>query len=259
MTATLGRVRGHVVAVAVVALCCAGAATAARSPNPRFNVTVTSTYVRHHITHIVRKADESGCRRRNDIDTTQRITAVSERPAPMTLSDLVRGGRYAVRLDTKEARTGTLRAGWEEGCPLLADQPAYFGDTIGCGQRSWAISLSKTAVGYAGGDNFRFSYGLSLPDPFDGHCLIDFYRGDSAADVLTVNFPPKEWLSGKTKRRWWTKVPRARLLAGKTVVVRWKDSATVDVQPTIAPEAYDQTVYRDTYTLSWAVTLKPAK
>jgi hypothetical protein len=254
-------VRGRLAAAAAaaVALSCAGAATAARAPNPAFTLTATSTYVRHHVTQIVRKRDESGCRQRNDIDTLQRITALTELPTRTTLSELARGGRNSFRLNVKEARTGTLRAGYEVGCPLLAEHPAYVGDATGCGTRHYDISLSKTGIGYAGGDKFRFSYGISLPDPFNGRCLIDFYRGDSLADTLTLNFPPREWLAGKTKRRWWTRVARTRLLAGKPVVVRWKDSATIDVPPTLTPEAYDESVYRDTYTLSWTVTLKPAK
>jgi hypothetical protein len=249
-----------VVLAAVVALCCAAAASAARSPNPRFTLRATSTYVRHHVTHLVRKRDDSGCRQRNDVDTTQRLTTVTEGPSPTTFNELARGGRNSFRLAVRESRVGSLREGWEVGCPLLADNPAYVGDASGCGTKHYDISLGNTGIGYAGGDNFRFSYSDGMPDPYNGKCLIDFYRPEgSFGNSVNVAFPPRVWQVGKTKRKWWTDVARKKLLAGKMVVIRWKDSATIDTPVTLTPEAYDESVYRDTYTLSWTVTLRPTK
>ena len=120
--------------LATLAWAGAAAATAGTQAKPTaFNVRVTSSFVRHHITHVVRKKDETGCRQRNDIDTRQTIKASTREPVRMTLAEILRGGKGIVGLRASEKRTGTYWIGWEEGCPLLVSQPAERSTTTGCG------------------------------------------------------------------------------------------------------------------------------
>ncbi len=104
MAATLAAVlavRGRIVIAVLATLACAGAAAATAGTEAKptaFNVRVTSSFVRHHITHVVRKKDETGCRLRNDIDTRQTIRASTREPVRMTLAEILRGGKGIVGL-----------------------------------------------------------------------------------------------------------------------------------------------------------------
>jgi hypothetical protein len=178
----------------------------------------------------------------------------------MTLSDIVRGGKNIVGLRASEKRKGTYWIGWEQGCPLLASQPATRSTTTGCGAtKSFYISNSLTKVGYAGGSNFRVTYAGGEPDPFGLRCLPDFYGGEAGLGTVILAFPPEAWQHGPAKRRWWTPLARAKLRSGKPVVVRWKGSGTVNVPATLDQTGYDESVYRDDYSVAWTVTLTPTK
>jgi hypothetical protein len=266
MAATLAAVlarRGRIVIAVLATLGCAGAAAATAGTEAKptaFNVRVTSSFARHHITHVVRKKDETGCRFRNDIDTRQTIKASTREPVRMTVAEILRGGKGIVGLRATEKRTGTYWIGWEEGCPLLATQPASRSTTTGCGTtRSFYISNSLTGVGFAGAGKFRLMYAGGEPDPFGVRCLPEFYGGEAGLGSVILGFPPADWQHGAKKRKWWTPLSRAKLLSGKPVVVRWKGSGTVSVPGTLDPAGYDESVYRDDYFVSWTVTLTPTK
>jgi hypothetical protein len=256
-------VRGRIVIAVLATLTCAGAAaaTAGTQATPTaFNVKVTSTFVRHHITHVARKKDETGCRWRQDIDTSQTIKASTREPVRMTLAEILRGGKGIVGLAASEKRTGTYWIGWEQGCPLLASQPAQRSTTTGCGAtKGFYISRTLTGVGYAGPNKFRFTYAGGEPDPFGLRCLPEFYGGEAGLGAVILDFPPAAWMHGTKKRAWWTPFKRAKLLSGKPVVVRWKGSGTVSVPGTLDPSGYDESVYQDDYSVTWTVTLTPTK
>ncbi len=256
-------VRGRIVIAVLATIACAGAAAATAGTQAKpaaFNVRVTSSYVRHHITHVVRKKDETGCRLRQDIDTSQTIRASTREPVRMTLAEVLRGGKGIVGLAASEKRTGTYWVGWEQGCPLLASQPAERSTTTGCGAtRGFYISRSLTGVGFVGSGKFRMAYAGGEPDPFGVRCLPDFYGGEAGPGAVILGFPPADWMHGAAKRKWWAPLTRAKLLSGKPVVVRWKGSGTVSMPGTLDPSSYDESVYRDDYSVTWTVTLTPTK
>jgi hypothetical protein len=203
---------------------------------------VTSTFVRHHITHVARKKDETGCRWRQDIDTSQTIKASTREPVRMTLAEILRGGKGIVGLAASEKRTGMYWIGWEQGCPLLASEPAQRSTTTGCGAtKGFYISRTLTGVGYAGQNKFRFTYAGGEPDPFGLRCLPEFYGGEAGLGAVLLGFP------------------RGKLLSGKPVVVRWKGSGTVTLPATLDQSGYDESVYQDDYSVNWTVTLTPTK
>jgi hypothetical protein len=230
-----------------------GVASAARPANPTFRLTVTSTISQHQVTHVVRKTDPlSGCRWRTDSDVRDTITLRSA-AVQVSLADLVSGGSDLVRLNGTEKRGGSYWDGWEQGCPMLATQPASRSITSGCGTKRFHVSQSLVSVGYASGDNFRVQYAGTLLDPFNGTCLP---TGEGA---LELAFPPLEWLQPATKRKWWVTVSRARLRAGKPVVLRWKDAKTFTHPATSDPTGYDESLTSTAYSLSWTVKLVPVK
>jgi hypothetical protein len=259
-------VKGRVLSTALALLICAGGAAAATTrstaaKNPAFNVTVTSSIFQHHITHIVRKADQSGCRWRSDIDTAQTLSTRSRQPVRMTLEDLAGGGQQFVGVAATLRRTGTSYTGWEPGCPLLANEPATHEPAGACGKtKHFFVSQSLTSVGYATprSSNFRFLLSGQLPDPYGTGCLAPFWGGGTDGS-LTLDAPPQPWLIGKTKKKWWTVVNRSRLLSGKPVVVHYRSTGTVATPTTSDPSAYEESVYTDYYAVSWTVTLKPTK
>src|SRR5262249_29374454 len=221
-----------------------------------FRVTVSSTLSQHEVTHIVRKTDPTtGCHWRTDSDVKDTITLSSAQPVRMSLTDLVRGGADYVRLNARETRGGSYWDGWESGCPALATEPASRSVTSGCGTRRFDVSQSLTAVGYAApsSSNFRVTYNGILLEPFRGTCLP---TGEGA---LNLSFPPIEWLQPATKRPVRGAVPHARLLAGKPVVVQWKDARTFTHPGTLSPDQYDEDTSSVAYSLSWKVTLVPVK
>jgi hypothetical protein len=259
-------VKGLLLSATLAVLLGAGSAAAATAHsaanrNPAFNVTATSTIFQHHITHIVQKPTLSGCRYRNDIDTAQTLTLKSRQPVRMTLSDLAHGGQEFVGMDATVRRTGTSYTGWEPGCPLLASQPASHEPAGACGKtKHFFVSQSLTSVGYAGSrsSDFRFLLSGLLPDPYGTGCLAPFWGGGTDGS-LSLDAPPQPWLTGTTKKKWWTPLSRAKLLSGKPVVVHWKGTGTISTQTTSDPGSYDESVYTDYYSVSWTVTLRPAK
>ena len=232
----------------------AGAASAARQTNPLFRLTLTSTITQHQVTHIVRKTDPmTGCHWRTDADIKDTITVSSAQPYKVSLADLIRGGNDIVRLNARDTRGGSYWDGWEQGCPALASQPPHTLPKTACGTRRFTVSQSLVSVGYASANNFRLQYGGTLLDPFNGNCLPD---GDGA---LNLSFPPIEWLQPATKRPWWVRVNRSKLLAGKPVTVSWKDARTFTQPATSNPEQYDQDTSSTAWSLAYTVKLVPVK
>jgi hypothetical protein len=152
----------------------AGTAQAARtaSPNPSFTVTVVSTYVRRHITHIASKPQQNGCVFHIDSDATQQVTTKLQTPVVLTLRQLRHGVKPFVLMLATEKRNGNYSYGYQDGCPNLPTTPRHVSDTCDCGRRSFKILSANVALGYIGGTNrFRFTYLYDGPDAFRGGCV----------------------------------------------------------------------------------------
>ncbi len=244
-------------ATTVVAACLAPQAQAAS--NPSFKVTVTSTFVRHHVVHVARTPLPNGCSLRTDSDATQKVVAKTAQPVVVTLRELQHGVDRFAGLGARETRRGSYRYGYNDGCPYLQTNPAEISDTSGCGTRSSYILSEKVKLGFLRGTNhFRFAYERTGPDAFVGKCLVEVFVGENEyrPGAESVSMPPQQWLK-KPQRRWWTTLAAAKLRSGKRVVVRWKDSATFSTPPFGDPAGYTEFVDNDTYTVSWTVTLTP--
>jgi hypothetical protein len=253
------------VAIVVLLLAVAGAAGASpkRAANPSFRVSVTTTYVRHHVIHFVRKPDQTGCHFRTDVDAHQQVVATSREPVTLTFKELRAGAIFPGYLDAKETRRGTEYAGYEPGCPALQQSPPYRGDISGCGTERFTILFDKTRVGYLRGTkNFRVNWARVGADPYTGKCLKDIFVGEDV-DVPTgqsIQFPPAIWVKGAARRSYWTTLDPARLLKGKTVVVKWKGAATFSrTNHAGDPGDYEQDLNTNAYSLAFTVTLVPVK
>ena len=249
---------------AVLVLAVAGAAqAAAKAANPSFDVTVASTYVRHHIAHIASKPQQNGCVFHIDSDATQQVTTKLQTPAVLTLRQLRHGVKPFALMVARETRSGNYSYGYQDGCPNLTTTPRLVSDTSGCGTRTFMVLSANVALGYIGGtNNFRFTSVYDGPDAFRGSCLHEVFATDDLGNAAAadIEVPPAIWLKTTPPTQWWTTLDPAKLTTGKKVVVKFAQSATiVNPDPTGSPAAYDQAVYSDAYTVSWTVTLTPVK
>ena len=147
-----------------------------------FNVRVTSSFVRHHVTHVVAEEGRDGLPSAATTSTRRQTIRASTRETGADDAGRDPPRRQGHRRACVRARSEPARywVGWEEGCPLLATQPAERSTTTGCGAtRSFYISRSLTGVGFAGAGKFRLTYAGGEPDPFGVRCLPEFYGGDA--------------------------------------------------------------------------------
>jgi hypothetical protein len=241
-----------------------GAATAsAAKPKPKtvtvYRVSVTSTYVHHHVITLVGpKSPNNGCSERYDVDATQTVTAATTTPVVRTLAQLNRGDFPALK--AHEVRTGTGRDGWEPGCPSLVDDPAEFDDTTQCGAQDY--SIANPSVGFLTPTSTRFAltYKDHAADPYAGNCFAGVFLDPDSDDLVqAIDFPPDPFGTATGKKPFWADVARARLKVIKPIVLSWTDTATVT-------EAFiddDPSFLIDTstaaYKLSWDVRIVPFK
>jgi hypothetical protein len=133
-------------------------------------------------------------------------------------------------------------------------------DTSGCGARSY--SITKPSLGFlaATGTRFAFRYSRHAADPYEGNCMAEVYDDpDSETDVSLLDFPPDLFGTASGKKPFWADLSRARLTAGKTIVLHWNDTAHVSAQYLEDDPSLETNVTSTDYTLSWDVTLVPVK
>jgi hypothetical protein len=239
-----------------------GAATASAKVVPKrqplFRVTIKSTYVNHVVITVVEKPNANGCRQRYDLSATQSIDVSTTAPVLRSAAQLKSG--IFPPLQAHETRTGSERNGWEIGCPALANDPAQVTDTSGCGARTYAIT--KPQLGYlaATGTRFAFRYSRNAADPYEGNCMAEAFNDPNAAtDVSPVTFPPDPFGTAAGTKPFWADLARARLTAGKTIVLHWNDTAHLSAPYLEDDPSLETNVTSNTYTVSWDVTLVPVK
>lgn len=245
-------------AVVVGGVATASAAKSVPKRQPLFRVTIKSTYVNQEVITVVQKPNANGCRQRYDLNATQSVDVSTTTPVLRSLAQ-IKSGLFPP-MQAHETRNGSERNGWEVGCPALKNDPAQLTDTSGCGVRSYAITKPSLGFLAATGTRFAFTYSRHAADPYQGNCMAEAFDDPNAAtDVSPVDFPPAPFGTASAKKPFWSDLSRARLTAGKTIVLHWNDTASVSAPYLEDDPTLETNVTSNDYTVSWDVTLVPVK